>query len=205
MPFAVEPSTEISNRYDLAKLCNARGYKDAVEIGVDHAVFSRQFLSNFKGHWLILVDPYEPFPEMAYDRAPDMLAAAQALRPFHGRFRFVRERSEAAARFVRSFVTPDFVYIDGAHDYENVKKDIEIWWKELTLNGMLAGHDYDKAHPDVIRAVTEFASDNNLVVRLTQETDFPPSWYIYRTEPKYLIYQYWRTGRDLNQHYRGSA
>ena len=35
MSFAVEPSPEISTRHDFPLLCNARGYKDAVEIGTD--------------------------------------------------------------------------------------------------------------------------------------------------------------------------
>ena len=36
----------------------------------------------------------------------------------------------------------DFVYIDGNHQYEFVKKDIENYYKIIKPNGFLGGHDY---------------------------------------------------------------
>jgi len=38
--------------------------------------------------------------------------------------------------------TVDFVYLDGAHDYENVKKELEPFWEMMAPGGVLAGHDY---------------------------------------------------------------
>lgn len=76
----------------------------------------------------------------------------------------------------------EFVYIDGPHDYESVKADLELWWPRVSHNGILAGHDFDKHHGGVPRAVTEFARSEDLPVFLTQ--DMPsPSWYIYRNPP----------------------
>jgi len=36
----------------------------------------------------------------------------------------------------------DFIYIDGNHAYEYVKRDIEIWWPKLKKGGLFSGHDY---------------------------------------------------------------
>ena len=36
----------------------------------------------------------------------------------------------------------DFVFIDAAHDYESVKKDINAWFSKVKDGGTIAGHDY---------------------------------------------------------------
>lgn len=201
MPFSIELSTEISSRTDFSLLCNARGVIDAVEVGVDHGVFAREFLSRFKGNWVILVDPYEPYPEMPYDRTLDAFVAAQALAPFHGHFRFIRQRSPEAIPSVRTFIQPPgFVYIDGAHDEASCYADLVAWWDALSPDGILAGHDYDDAHRGVQRAVSRFAKERGLVVRLTHEKDFPASWYCYKQEPAKLIRRFFDEGEDDNPH-----
>lgn len=59
----------------------------------------------------------------------------------------------------------DFVFIDAAHDYENVKADILAWLPKIKKNGVLAGHDYYPEHPEycgVYTAVNEIF-DKNLI------------------------------------------
>ena len=38
---------------------------------------------------------------------------------------------------------PDFVFLDGAHEYEAVKQDIQTWLPRIAAGGMLCGHDYN--------------------------------------------------------------
>lgn len=47
----------------------------------------------------------------------------------------------------------DFVFIDAAHDYKNVRADILAWKEKVKPGGILSGHDYPCA--DVQRAVHE--------------------------------------------------
>ncbi len=53
----------------------------------------------------------------------------------------------------------DFVFIDAAHDYANVKADINAWWPKVKVGGWIGGHDYDPSWPGVIQAVNEFFRD----------------------------------------------
>jgi predicted O-methyltransferase YrrM len=36
----------------------------------------------------------------------------------------------------------DFVFIDAGHEYESVKKDMEVWYPKVKNGGIFAGHDY---------------------------------------------------------------
>lgn len=53
----------------------------------------------------------------------------------------------------------DAVFIDGLHDYENVKLDIESWLPKLKKNGIMIGHDYpntpDGGFEELKKAVDE--------------------------------------------------
>lgn len=49
----------------------------------------------------------------------------------------------------------DFLFIDGDHFYESVKKDFDAWFPYLTSDGVLAFHDYDEKHPEVVKFVDE--------------------------------------------------
>lgn len=192
------PSEEIAFRHDFSILCNARGYVDAVEVGTDQGVFARQFLERFEGNWLYCVDPYEPFPDFPYNRAGDMAVAVAAMAQFHGRHRFVMRRSVEAASWVAKVISPQFVYIDASHEEADVMADMVAWWPTLRADGMLAGHDFDADHPGVIAAVTRFADERNLTVRLTHETTSPPSLYIYKSEPEVLYHRFFNEGESAN-------
>lgn len=50
----------------------------------------------------------------------------------------------------------DMVYIDGSHEYQDVKDDIEAWLPKVKIGGILAGDDYGIGnHAGVKQAVDE--------------------------------------------------
>lgn len=177
-------SLVVKQRVHFADLCNARNIRIAVEVGTDQGVYARDFLQRFDGDHLFCIDPYDAYEwEGIHDRSPDLLMAVQNLAGFSGRARIIRAHSPGAIQGMPWWVAKHlgFVYIDGSHEYADVKTDIVKWWETLTENGILAGHDYDDTHPGVIDAVNEFAESIGATVRLTK-LDKLPSWYIYKTE-----------------------
>lgn len=56
----------------------------------------------------------------------------------------------------------DVVFIDLTHTYEHVSNDIKTWLPKVKHNGYLAGHDYQKNWPGVIRAVDELLGKENI-------------------------------------------
>lgn len=65
---------------------------------------------------------------------------------------------EAAALYPDESV--DFVFIDAAHDYESVTKDLAAWYPKVKPGGFFAGHDY--AFHSVYSAVTNFMSGRSV-------------------------------------------
>ena len=73
----------------------------------------------------------------------------------NGRVVVVKMESTVAADYLLADHGPvmDLVFIDAAHDYESVRKDIAAWRKCVRPGGILCGHDIN--WPGVGRAVGE--------------------------------------------------
>lgn len=66
----------------------------------------------------------------------------------------------------------DYVYIDGDHRYEQVKKDIENYYPKVKKGGVFGGHNFCDFR-GVTDAVMEFALKSKL--KLTVDTE---DWYV---------------------------
>jgi predicted O-methyltransferase YrrM len=61
----------------------------------------------------------------------------------------------------------DVVYIDANHEYDFVKKDIELSFSKLQSNGFLCGHDYaleNSSYPGCVQAIQEFSEKKGLKI-----------------------------------------
>lgn len=63
--------------------------------------------------------------------------------------------SWAAASFQDASI--DFIFVDGAHDYDSVHSDLTIWLPKLKVGGTMGGHDV--GFPGVDKAVWEVLPD----------------------------------------------
>lgn len=58
----------------------------------------------------------------------------------------------------------DFIYIDGSHSEENVRRDLELYLPKLKKNGIIAGHDYlELVWPDLVKVVTDVVGKPDIV------------------------------------------
>lgn len=73
-----------------------------------------------------------------------------------GKVRFIDADSRNAHQLFRSN-SVDFVYVDGAHDFNSVLADLTLYYPKVKPGGMLAGHDFVRSCTELIRAVGEFS------------------------------------------------
>jgi hypothetical protein len=71
--------------------------------------------------------------------------------------------TDAIQYFKRNGIKADVIYIDAAHDYENVMKDLENYWQifdKTKPDNCFFGDDYGDAWGGLINAVNTFSNKN---------------------------------------------
>jgi hypothetical protein len=174
-------SVENITRVDLIRSIGQEFPKGkGVEVGTFKGSFSNQIMNNWSGT-LYMVDVWRPL-ESGYDDASNhgkydggvYTDAMENIKGFEDRAIMVRATSEIASD-VFNDESLDFVYIDAAHDYENVKNDILAWLPKIKDGGYIAGHDY-RYDPNigVYEAVNDVFVNNYKIVT------FPDSSFVIR-------------------------
>lgn len=164
--------------YGLAELLKNHSNPIGVEIGCAEADTTHFLLSTHSNLRLTSIDPYVNYIDWNGNNLNTLQAkyemVVQKMRPFADRFTLLREYSDAAvAHFDDESL--DFIFIDGLHTYDQVKKDCENYYSKIKSGGLFAGHDYSVI-PAVNRAVNEFAAKVNAKIMVT-EVDV---WYWYK-------------------------
>lgn len=126
-----------------------------LEIGVEYGLNAKTMLTLLPIEKLYMVDPYINNDQM-YRETRKYLAK------YDDKTIFIRKTSENAANEIPDKL--DFVYLDGAHTYEAVKKDIELIYNKIKKGGILGGHDFWANEIGVCKAVLEFVEYNNLTI-----------------------------------------
>lgn len=75
--------------------------------------------------------------------------------------------SEAAEYFKKNHIKADIIYVDAAHDYDSVYKDLITYLPLLNEDGILCGDDWGWGDDlPVQRAVIKFANENGFFVEI---------------------------------------
>ena len=154
------------------------------EIGVHLGEFSKQILDAISPRELHLIDPWEHQTSSIYKTAWYGGGAIGGQTELDERYASVIETFsqniyDQQVKVHRGYSTDilqkfqdqyfDWVYIDGNHLYEYVKKDIELSLQKVKSGGYITGDDYGEGgwwQGGVKKAVDEFA--NNQAVQLVE-------------------------------------
>jgi len=133
-----------------------------VEIGTECGENAFRMLENLLIKKLYLIDPHIEYGESneTVERTQKFLSkdekrAKKRLKKYEDKIKFIKKTSEKAIKDIPDNL--DFVYIDGNHDYEFVKKDIKLYYSKVKIGGVFGGHDfYRNGNKDgVARAILE--------------------------------------------------
>lgn len=147
-------------RWDfLAKLIDTEGYKTFVEVGCKEGRTTGFVLDKCRDVVVYAIDPWTAIPnaDESYE-GWDFEAIERTFWELVGankhRCRMLKTTSDKA---VEQFddESVGVVFIDAAHDFENVRRDIQLWWPKVKKGGVLCGHDYQHKFPGCMRAVAK--------------------------------------------------
>lgn len=150
------------------------------EIGIWRANNTEHLLKVLPIKRLYAIDSWKPFGSSEHDNKTmnnAELDARKRLSKYKSKVEILKMTSEEAVILIPNEM--DFIYIDGDHDYEFVKKDIENYYKKLRVGGILAGDDIQnrKIPNGVFKALSEFAVQNNLNVFIEKN-----DWWIVKAK-----------------------
>jgi hypothetical protein len=134
----------------------------ACEVGVAQGYYSLQIIERNAPRKLYLIDAWSKAKfkdaEPAYQHVQSQFKGDIAW----GRVEMLRGLSSVMLSTLPDKIL-DWIYIDAAHDYESVKKDLEVAQQKVKSEGYICGHDYTRwasfgQRFGVLEAVNEFAN-----------------------------------------------
>lgn len=150
----------------------------AAEVGVATGDFSADILEFVEPKKLYLIDAWEMKGHPNY--GPEGHSKT--------RRRFANEIESGQVKMLRGLSwemlgslddhSLDWVYIDAAHDFESVRRDLEVAKKKLAPDGIISGHDYTRwgkrgRRFGVLEAVNRFCIENSYeLLAITLENDY---------------------------------
>jgi hypothetical protein len=151
-----------------------------VEIGIWNGGNAEAVMGHIKPKTYYMIDPYKEsseyrgpqYTQSEFDKTYEKMYSFFSKIP--GIVILKMTSSEA------SVIVPDgldFVYIDGAHDYENKTLDLNTWYPKVRIGGVVGGDDY--VIPSVIKAVKDFEEKHGLKFEIADYVaPHPPEYWL---------------------------
>ena len=136
------------------------------EVGVFDGINAATILLHMPNVKLLyLIDPYENYHGHT-DVPRHKAIGAENVTSFGDRKKWICKKFEECT--IEDIDQPlDFIYIDGDHEYDGVKNDIENAVKFVKPGGVVCGHDYNVENlPDVSRAVNDYCKDHSKLLKI---------------------------------------
>lgn len=130
-------------------LIKRKNISSVVEVGVLKAENASNILSAFPDLEFLGIDPYVGSLK-TYDHKANKPIAEKVFSKYSNAELFIGISEEYPVN--KKY---DLVFIDGDHEYEGCLKDI-LFWKDKCK--IIAGHDYSRSHPGVVKAVNKVFS-----------------------------------------------
>lgn len=169
------PSDKCSG-YGLIDLLKDKGQIKGLEIGCAEGDTTEFLLKSLPELKLCGVDPYVDYVDWNGNSLNKLnekfVNTMNRMKPYDERFRLIRKFSDDAVGDFED-ESLDFIFVDGLHTYDQVKKDMENFYPKLKKGGLFSGHDFYNIK-EVRDAVKEFAIKEGL--KTIQSTDFDV-WY----------------------------
>jgi len=187
-----------SRKVTLPRLFSQLGFKVGAEIGVARGHNAVNICQRAPLVKLYCIDAWKPYfgcthgeTETTFEKVYE--TAKWRLEPYNAEI--IRDWSlKAVKKFEDNSL--DFVFIDAAHDYDSVTKDLKAWSKKVKPGGLVAGHDYTnpnfneekgyfKEVYDVKHAVDDWVKKKRIkpffVLDKTDSRDKVQSWFYVKT------------------------
>ena len=148
--------------FDLYHIFKNKSNVKMLEIGSYKGESTFMFASSGLFNEIHCIDPYKGNEEANNVLNEDWETVKQDFRINTRHFNNITLHQDYSYNIADTFPDKyfDFIYIDGSHEYKDVKKDLELYLPKT--NHLIGGHDYQKEWPGVIQAVNELIGQPHL-------------------------------------------
>lgn len=152
------------------------------ELGVSYGFNLVHFLENLPNiSKVYAIDPYMP-----YDDGPGGYITQEVIdtvkrlvqinvEEYKEKVKFIFLPADDAHQDIQN-ESLDYIFIDGDHSFDAVRKDMKHYFSKVRAGGIFAGHDINL--PEVQKAVEQFRKENNISAEL--KTCANCVWYWYK-------------------------
>jgi len=165
------------SRRDLAWLFCRLGFRCGAEVGVKKGGFSKILCESIPGLRLFCIDPWVPY--VSYNGSLfNQKVVDSHYKKFTGwidkyNVSTIKEPSlQAVNRFKPDYL--DFIYLDGDHSSDNLRKELMFWPEKIRSGGIISGHDYN--FTDVEKEVDSYSKDKTLFITGSKRSS---SWFVF--------------------------